>query len=154
MNGTIFEGAEFGHMTIKDGGIPCKCGKKGCFERYGAILTLKTKVIERLNLPSNLSGPELRKIMNESMDKIEDIIEKYINDLTIGLSNLVNIFEPDCIVMGGGFARYDYMLLDKLKNKLLKSNVLFNDRADIVIQSAHLGNEAGIIGASLLENLY
>ena len=63
---------------------------------------------------------------------------------------MINIFEPDCIVIGGGFARYDYMLLDKLKDKIVNSNLLFNKRNSIEIKVAKLGNDAGIIGASQL----
>ena len=85
-----------------------------------------------------------------SKEEIKDIINEYIDDLSIGISNLVNIFEPDCIVIGGGFARYDYLLLDKLHEKLLQSNLLFNNRNEIIIKTAKLGNDAGIIGASKL----
>lgn len=151
MEGTIFEGFEFGHMIIKENGLPCKCGKRGCFEKYGSILAFKTKVMERLNLSYDISGQELRKIMNDSREKIKDIVEKYVDDLAIGISNLVNILEPDCIIIGGGFARYDYLLLDKLKEKIIHSNLLFNLREEILIKTASLGNDAGIIGASNLE---
>lgn len=150
MQSDCAEGYELGHMIIKSDGLMCRCGKKGCFETYGGILAFKNKVINRLNLSQDISGPELRAIMNNSMDKIMDIIEEYIGDLSIGISNLINIFEPDCIVIGGGFARYDYMLLDKLKSKLINSNLLFNKRSDIVIKTAKFGNDAGIIGASQL----
>lgn len=150
MTGNSFEGFEFGHMIIKAGGVPCRCGKNGCFERYGSILVFKNKIIERLNLSYDISGPELRKHMKISMDKIDDLIEEYLNDVSIGISNLINIFEPDCVVIGGGFARYDYILLNPLKNKLLDSNLLFNKRDDINLQTAQLGNDAGIIGASTL----
>lgn len=150
MTGNSFEGFEFGHMIIKADGIPCKCGKNGCFERYGSILVFKNKIIERLNLSYDISGPELREHMKISMDKIDDLIEEYLNDVSIGISNLINIFEPDCVVIGGGFARYDYILLNPLKNKLLNSNLLFNKRDGINIQTAQLGNDAGIIGASTL----
>lgn len=150
MTGNSFEGFEFGHMIIKADGIPCKCGKKGCFEKYGSILVFKNKIIERLNLSYDISGPELREYMKISMDKIYDLIEEYLNDVSIGISNLINIFEPDCVVIGGGFARYDYILLAPLKNKLLNSNLLFNKRDVIKLQTAKLGNDAGIIGASIL----
>ena len=150
MTGNCFEGFEFGHTIIKAGGIPCKCGKNGCFERYGSILVFKNKIIERLNLSYDISGPELREHMRLSMEKINDIINEYLDDVSIGLSNLVNIFEPDCIVIGGGFARYDYILLEPLKDKMINSNLLFNVREQIEIQTAKLGNDAGIIGASLL----
>ena len=148
MQSDIAGGYEFGHMIIKSDGLKCRCGKKGCFETYGGILAFKTKVINRLNLSHDIPGPELRKIMDDSMDKISDIINEYIDDLSIGISNLINIFEPDCIVIGGGFARYDYMLLDKLKTRIIESNLLFNKRNNILIKTAKLGNDAGIIGAS------
>ena len=150
MKSDCAEGYELGHMIIKSEGLQCRCGKRGCFETYGGILAFKNKVIDRLNLSHDIPGPELRKIIDSSMDKISDIIEEYINDLAIGISNLINIFEPDCIVIGGGFARYDYMLLDKLKGRLLNSNLLFNKRDDIVLRVAEFGNDAGIIGASQL----
>lgn len=144
------EGYELGHMIIKAGGKKCRCGKNGCFETYGGILAFKNKVISRLNLSHNIPGPELRDIMDKTIDKITDIIDEYVSDLAIGISNLINIFEPDCIVIGGGFARYDYMLLDKLKDKIVNSNLLFNKRNSIEIKVAKLGNDAGIIGASQL----
>ncbi len=151
MEGTIFEGFEFGHMMIKENGLPCKCGKKGCFEKYGSILAFKTKVIEKLNLSHDIPGQELRKKIDDSREEIKDIVEEYINDLAIGISNLVNILEPDCIIIGGGFARYDYLLLDGLKEKMVHSNLLFNLRKEILMKTASLGNDAGIIGASNLE---
>ena len=150
MHSDCTEGYELGHMIIKAGGLTCRCGKKGCFETYGGILAFKSKVIDRLNLSHDIPGPELRSIMDSSIDKIADIIEEYIDDLSIGISNLINIFEPDCIVIGGGFARYDYMLLDKLKDRLVNSNLLFNRRNNIEIRVAKFGNDAGIIGASQL----
>ena len=150
MEGSIFEGLEPGHMIIKQDGLLCKCGKKGCFEKYGGILAFKNKIIERLNLSYDISGPELRKIMAENNEKIIDIIQNYIEDLAIGISNLINIFEPDCIVLGGGFARYDYILLEPLRQKIINSNYLFNRREKINIITAKLGNDAGMIGASII----
>lgn len=150
MEGTNFQGTEFGHMIIKENGLECKCGKKGCFEKYGGILAFKTKVIERLNLLHEMPGPELREKIQERKNDIEDIIDEYLNDLAIGISNLVNIFEPDAILLGGGFSKYENLLLEGLKNKIINSNLLFNRRNDIKIQVAEFGNEAGIVGASLL----
>lgn len=150
MQSDVADGYELGHMVIKSDGLKCKCGKNGCFETYGGILAFKNKVIEKLNLSYDISGQELRKIIDNSLDEITDIIDEYIYYLSIGISNLINIFEPDCIVIGGGFARYDYIFIDKLRDKLINSDLLFNKRNDIPIQTAKLGNDAGIIGASLL----
>ena len=150
LEGGSFEGYEFGHMTIKENGILCRCGKKGCFEKYGSILCFKEKIQNRLNLSADISGPDLRKEIAKHEEKVKDIQEEYIKDLNLGLSNLINIFEPDIIIIGGGFARYDYMLLDKLKNSLLTSGLLFNKRDNLDLRVAKLGNDAGVVGASCL----
>ena len=139
---------ELGHTIIKENGIQCKCGKKGCFERYGSILVFKNKIIERLGLSYDISGPDLRQKIKENEPKVQDIKQEYLDDLSLGLSVLSNKFNPDIIVIGGGFARYDYMLLEPLKEKIYNSGELVNK--NIIIQTAKSGNDAGIIGASML----
>ena len=150
-NGKIIENPEYqelGHTIIKEDGIQCKCGKKGCFERYGSILVFKNKIIERLGLSYDISGPDLREQIKLNQENVQDIIQEYIDDLTLGLSILINKFNPDIVVIGGGFARYDYMLLEPLKEKLYNSNLLNNKK--IRMQTAKSGNDAGIIGACLI----
>ena len=150
-NGKIMEDSEYqelGHTIIKENGIQCKCGKKGCFERYGSILVFKNKIIERLGVSYDISGPDLRQKIKENEPKVQDIKQEYINDLSLGLSILSNKFNPDIIVIGGGFARYDYMLLEPLKEKIYNSTELINK--NVIIQTAKSGNDAGIIGASML----
>lgn len=147
--GNTFEGFELGHTTIKFDGIPCKCGRRGCFERYGSILEFKNRIRERLSLDSNCSGDELREIMKQRMSEIEDIMEEYKLNLAIGISNLINIFEPDIVILGGGFSHFAYMFGDDIKNKIINSELLFNKRDDIDLKIAELGNDAGIVGATL-----
>ena len=62
---------------------------------------------------------------------------------------MINIFEPEAIGIGGSFVFYEEVFLDKLKTKLLKDNLLFNERKEINIQTAILDNDAGMIGAIL-----
>ena len=150
LNGKIVDDPEYqelGHTIIKENGIQCKCGKKGCFERYGSILVFKNKIIERLGLSYDISGPDLREQIKIHQEKVEDIIKEYINDLSLGLSILINKFDPDIVVIGGGFARYDYLLLETLKGKIKGMELLHNK--DIIIQTAKSGNDAGIIGATI-----
>lgn len=149
LEGHNFEGYEIGHMVIKESGLPCKCGKYGCFERYGSILEYKNKVKQRLNIPQDVHGDSLREILDNHKQEILDINETYISDLALGISNLVNIFEPDIIVLGGGFAHFSYMFKDKIKDTLINSTLLFNRRENIDLRIAELGNDAGIIGATL-----
>ena len=150
LNGKIVDDPEYqelGHTVIKENGIQCKCGKKGCFERYGSILVFKNKIIERLGLSYDISGPDLREQIKIHQEKVEDIIEEYINDLSLGLTILINKFNPDIVVIGGGFTRYDYLLLEPLKEKIKCMELLHNK--DIIIQTAKSGNDAGIIGATI-----
>ena len=78
-----------------------------------------------------------------------DDIDEFIEYLSIGISNLINMFEPEAIGIGGSFVFYAEVFLDKLKTKLLKDNLLFNERKEINIQTAILDNDAGRIGAVL-----
>ena len=149
LEGHNFDGYEIGHMVIKESGLPCKCGKYGCFERYGSILEYKNKVKQRLNIPQDINGDKLREIINNNRKEILDINETYISDLSLGISNLINIFEPDMVVLGGGFTHFSYIFIDQIKDFLLNSSLLFNRREEFDLRIAELGNDAGIIGATL-----
>ena len=149
-------GCEFGHMIIQKNGIMCNCGKKGCFERYASMKAFKDNLREVLGLDEKTSGKELLNIIRKTTQKTQNylkinrIINNYIEDLSIGISNIINIFEPESIILGGSFVFYEEIFLAKLKEKLLNSNLLFNKRKGIDIQTAILGNDAGIIGATLI----
>lgn len=149
LEGHTFEGYEFGHMIIKSNGVACKCGKSGCFEKYGSILQYKNKVREILDLSPEINGDDLREEMKKHHEEIKDLEEEYISDLSIGISNLINIFEPDIVVLGGGFTNFNEFFEDKIKTLLINSNLLFNKRENLDFRFAELGNDAGIIGATI-----
>lgn len=146
-------GCEAGHMVIQKDGLLCNCGKKGCFEKYASMKAFKDALRNNLPYREYQTGEMLEKILKERTDneeinsKIDKTVEEYIEYLAIGISNLVNIFEPEVIGIGGSFVYFADTLLPKLKQKLLDENTLFNHREDIEIKVAKLGNDAGIIGA-------
>jgi len=148
-------GCEIGHMVIQKDGILCNCGRKGCFEKYGSMKTFKNNLREALGRDENTHGEELLNILknnkpeNKDYEKIEKVINEYIENLAIGITNIINIFEPEAIGIGGSFIYFEEVLLDRLKEELLNSNLTFNERKDINIKTAILGNDAGIIGAVL-----
>ena len=148
-------GCEFGHMLIEKNGKLCKCGKKGCWETYASMKAFKDNLREILDLDERTSGKELLDILrkmeknNPKYIQTNKLIEQYIDYLSIGISNLINIFEPEAIGIGGSFVFYEEVFLEKLKSKLLKDNLLFNERKEINIQTAILDNDAGMIGATL-----
>ena len=148
-------GCEIGHMSIEKDGILCGCGRKGCFERYASMKALKDKLRKALGYDEKVSGKELFEIIrsnnpaNKDYAIIEKIIKEYIEDLSVGIANLINLFEPEAIGIGGSFVYFEEVLLDRLKEELLLKKLLFNPRKEIVIKTAVLGNDAGIIGATL-----
>lgn len=148
-------GCEIGHMVIEKNGLECNCGRKGCFEKYASMKAFKNNLRKALGYDETFSGKELLAIIKNTKKEekkykiIEKIKREYIENLSIGIANLVNIFEPEAIGIGGSFVYFGEILLDDLKKELVTENLLFNPRKDINIQTAVLGNEAGIIGAIL-----
>ena len=156
IEGKQFSGYEFGHMTIDINGEQCKCGKKGCFELYGSMRKFKTRFKEEMGLTHFTHSEQLLDLLKYDRalerhdERIKKVVDEYLGNLAIGISNLVNIFEPDAIGIGGSFSYFEDYLLERLKNRILNGNLLFNQRSDIIIKSAILKNDAGIIGASML----
>ena len=142
-------GCEFGHMIIEKNGKQCNCGKKGCFEKYASMKALKTNLREALGVGEEVSGKELFEIIRNNAFLGETVVQEFIENLSIGIANLINIFEPEAVGIGGSFVYFEEVLLDRLKNELLKDNVLFNKRDDIIVKTAIFRNDAGIIGATI-----
>ena len=148
-------GCEIGHMVIEKDGLECNCGRKGCFEKYASMKAFKNNLRKALGYDENFSGKELLALIknmkkeDKNYNVINKIKQEYIKYLAIGIANLVNIFEPEVIGIGGSFVYFEDVLLDDLKNEIISKDMLFNKRKEINIQTAVLGNEAGIIGAVL-----
>lgn len=142
-----YEGFEIGHMVIKKDGLKCNCGRNGCFEKYASIKSLKTKIAKEKKVKS-ISVEELKQVLeDDDNESIKRIVDEYIEDLSLGLSNLINVFEPQVISIGGSFAFYK-SLLEKLKNKI-NEEFLFNKKNPPKIVLAKLKNDAGIVGSVL-----
>ncbi len=141
------EAYEFGHMVIQKNGIPCHCGRDGCFERYASMKAFKNNLRKALNVDETTRGQELfeiirnNKLENENYKIVEDVVSEFIEDLSTGILNLIRIFEPEIVGIGGSFVYFDEVLLPRLREKI--------NREDIKIETAILGNDAGIIGAVL-----
>ena len=144
-------GFEFSHTIIQKDGELCNCGKRGCFETYASLKRFKQRISDRFEL-NTLSGKVIRKYIEENRDNqmIKEMIKEYVDYLSIGISNIMNIFEPEAICIGGSFSEYGNIFFEPLKETLLQGNLLFNRRNEIIIKYAKLKNDAGIIGATLI----
>lgn len=147
-----FPGTEFGHMVIQNGGKNCKCGNHGCFETYGSMKVLKEEIRKKYELEDNISSEEIVNIIKDDInkEKMNNIINNYVSYLAIGISNLINIFEPEVIGLGGSIVYIGDIIIEKLKQEIIQKNLIFNKRNTINIQIATLGNNAGMIGAASL----
>lgn len=146
------EGFEIGHMIIEKNGRPCKCGKNGCFETYASITALKKDVKNALKIQNEITGEELYTYINENIsnEKIKNTIDEYISNLAIGISNLINIFEPEAISIGGSFIYYKEVFMKSIKSELRNGNLLYGANIPEILM-ASAGNDAGIIGASKIK---
>lgn len=146
-----YSGFEVGHMVIKESEDICNCGRKGCFEVYGSIKRFKEKIKQEFKLDS-IDGKIIKQFMlnNLNNEKLNEFINEYIGTLVIGIANLVNIFEPQAISIGGSFGHYEEILLPRLKKKLAEGSELYNKDSVPDILIAELKNDAGIIGAAML----
>jgi len=142
---------EVGHMIIKEEGITCRCGNRGCFEVYASMRKFKNDLCMFLDLKQDLSGERLKEIVTNLKDNVlvEQVVDTYLNDVTTGITNLVNLFAPETISIGGSFVFYQDILLEKLIEKVENATYLANNCAP-KIKIAELGHNAGIIGAVLL----
>lgn len=161
-SGSNFAGAEIGHTVVQVDGAQCSCGRKGCFEAYssatGLIRMTKEAMAECPDSIMNKMAEEKGKVtartsfdaMRAGDNPAKVVVDKYIKYLAAGITNTINIFQPDILCIGGGVCNEGDPLLLPVK-EIVKKEVFTRDsekNTEIVI--AKLGNDAGIIGAAFL----
>lgn len=145
-------GFEFGHMIIEKNGEKCGCGNRGCFEAYCSKRRFKEKMQKALKIEGYIGAKELIPLIKQNIERenVSTLLEEYIENLALGISNIINIFEPEAVSIGGSMSHYEELIFDKLKEKIYNGKYLFNKDSHPVIIPATQGNDAGIIGATLI----
>lgn len=159
--GSNFAGAEIGHTVIEVDGAQCSCGRKGCFEAYSSATGLIRMTNEAIaEHPESLMAKMAEKAKvtaRTSFDAMKDgdecakvIVDKYIKYLAAGITNTINIFQPDVLCIGGGVCNEGDALLLPMKAIVEKEVYTRDSEKNTKIVIAELGNDAGIIGAAFL----
>lgn len=165
LNGKIYRGfngagAELGHFTLVHDGAPCTCGKPGCWEAYASVTALiaQTRAAMDKNPDSimhkmvqeegKISGRTAFTSAKNGDSAAQAVVDQYISYVADGVTSIINIFQPDMLVIGGGISKEGNYLLKPLIEITEKYN--YNkELAKTDIRIATLFNDAGIIGAAL-----
>lgn len=172
IDGKIFSGinhagGEIGHTVIIKNGQSCPCGRAGCFEAYASATALirQTKAAMQCAPESimwELCGGDIEKASGrtafDAMRKGDSIGTKVVNQfveyLAVGVVNTINIFQPEVLCIGGGISKEGDFLIKPLEEYIRLERYSKNIETQTVVKAAELGNDAGIIGAAFLCNLY
>ena len=164
-SGSNFAGGELGHTVIDVNGIPCSCGRVGCYEAYASATALisQTKAMMLLNYDSlmwdacggdidNVNGITAFAAMKKGDLAAKSVVNRYIYYVSAGLANILNTFQPEIICIGGGIANEGDGLINPLKKLLSYGNCAKKMMPMTNIRVATLGDDAGIIGAAFLKD--
>ena len=145
-HGRLFIAGEWGHQVLYPNGRDCYCGKKGCVETYlsGPALEKDWQKISNEYLPLEKIIESFENRSNNFYDKWKN---KFLVNFGIALSNVINIIDPDIVILGGGLSNIDF-LYDK-GISLIQKNI-FSNKKDTPILPNKLGDSAGVFGAALL----
>ena len=162
--GSNFCGGEMGHMVINVDGIPCNCGRKGCWEKYASATALVAQAVEAMqNDKSSLlwqtCDGDLNKVEGKTIFEALDmgdatakaVVDRYLYYVAIGLANVINALQPEAVCIGGGISGQGEKILKPIR-ELVKAErySVYADKQAAILPAA-LGNDAGIIGAALLD---
>ena len=158
--GSNFGGAEIGHTVIDVNGPMCSCGRKGCFEVFSSATGLIRMTKEALAAhpesamkdEERITGRTAFNYMRAGDETAKQVVDDYIRYLAAGITNTINIFQPDVLCIGGGVCNEGDPLLLPMKEIVKKEVYTRNSPKNTEIVIAKLGNDAGIIGAAFLGN--
>lgn len=148
MNGGLVNGSEPGHMVIVENGEPCSCGRRGCLEAYASATALKREAKRATG--TDMQPGDIFPEAAEGNLQLKDVADAYIRRLGIGIVNIINIFRPQIVLIGGGISHQGEALLAPIREAVHKS-CFGGESSDLPeLEIAALGNGAGMIGAAAL----
>ena len=145
--GSSLTAGEIGHIPLNESGPECPCGGTACLERYVGNSRILNQA--KKSFGETISLEELSRLAKGGNEKAKKIWENAAQHLGIALSGVVNFFNPDTIVIGGGVANAGEIIFDTVR-KVIRMRSMPTSAGTVRIVKAKLGNDAGMIGAGLL----
>lgn len=134
---------EFGHIITHAGGKQCNCGGEGCYECYASTKAL-VEAVNKAN-STNLDAFQIFDKENFQKPEIRSVIDKWIDEIIIGLINIIYIFNPPLIVLGGGIMNEDYVI-DLIDRKIY--NLLMENFKKVNIVRSKSGSNSALLGVA------
>lgn len=166
-SGSNYAGGELGHTVISMDGEMCSCGRQGCWEAYASATALIRQTKQAMikypdtvmwqlcnNDINAVNGRTAFDAMRQGDKAGCIVVEKYVNYIAVGIANNINIFQPEIICIGGGISKEGDNLIEPIKKYVEGDNYARSMENKAEIKTAELGNDAGIIGAAYICNLY
>lgn len=143
-----------GHISIDRNGPECACGNKGCLELYCSATALKERLLKALPELSKESDPVQVFFENIRQGKSngEKVLDEFLNNLAIGIVNVIHAYGPDIVVLGGGVMKSDDIIIPRIK-KIVHKRAWTVPKGKVSIVKAKLGNRAATIGAAFLNEV-
>lgn len=161
--GFNYKGGELGHIGMVYGGVPCTCGRRGCVEAYCSVTALIRITRESMQLHAK---SKMWEIAEGSLDKVNGrtafdamragdeaakaVVDQYIDYVAFAVSGMINLFQCQAIVIGGGISKEGETLFGPVRERAYPQTFSHDPSNCTLVLQAKLGNDAGIIGAALL----
>lgn len=143
-------GAEIGHLSVDLDGPPCSCGNRGCLELFVGRAAIERQAVEAgLDDERGISPARLADRAREGDARARRIFEETGRRLGVAIAGLVNLFEPEVVVVGGGVAAAGDLLLGPAEREFRERSMVARQRP-VQLKPAALGPQAGMVGAALL----
>lgn len=161
--GAFFGGGEIGHHVTELEGIECGCGRKGCWEQYASATALIRQAKEAAKTHSesalircakdhtieNINAKVVFDAADEGDKVALEVLDQYFKYVAHGVANMVNILQPEVVVIGGGVSAQKEKLTEPIR-EYVQGEMYGGLELQTEIKAATLGNDAGIIGAALI----
>ena len=164
INGANYAAGEMGHMVIAVDGEHCNCGRRGCWEQYASATALIRQTKDAMK---HHQDSIMWKIVEDNIEKTngrtafdamrqgdptgKEVVDRYVYYVAVGIVNIINALQPEFICLGGGIANEKETLLEPVRMHVFRERYSHYSEIQTEIVSAELGNDAGIIGAALLD---